>query len=84
MDITDFITWLLNEIIKLFTNIFNILNNITFSGTSLLKVIITIGILGALIPIILTIAPSGMYNKGESAGRDIKREREKEKRSKTK
>lgn len=84
MDITEFMTWFINEIIKLFTGIFNLINNITFAGTSLLKVIITIGILGALIPIILTIAPSGSFSRGESAGRDIKRAREKEQRSKSK
>lgn len=83
MDISNFITWFINEIITMFTSLFNILNNITFANTSLLKVIITIGILGALIPVILTIAPSGMYNRGESAGKDIKREREKEKRRKS-
>lgn len=55
MDITNFMQWFINEILSMFTNIYNILNNITFMGTSLLKVILTITILSIILPILLTL-----------------------------
>lgn len=56
MDITNFMTWFMNQVISIFTKCFNILDSITFSGTSLLKVIVTIIIISVLIPVILTIS----------------------------
>ena len=58
MDITEFMTWWLSQVLQLFTKIFNLLDNIQFMGTSLLKVILTILILSVLIPVILTISKS--------------------------
>ena len=55
MDITSFMTWFLNQVVSIFTFTYSTLNNITFMGTSLLKVILTIGILSALLPVILTL-----------------------------
>lgn len=58
MDITEFMTWWLSQVLQLFTKIFNLLDSIQFMGTSLLKVILTILILSVLIPVILTISKS--------------------------
>ena len=58
MDITDFMTWWLSQVLQLFTKIFNLLDSIEFMGTSLLRVIVTILILSVLIPVILTISKS--------------------------
>lgn len=58
MDITEFMTWFLSQVLQLFTKIFNLLDSIQFMGTSLLKVILTILILSVLIPVILTISKS--------------------------
>lgn len=55
MDITNFMTWFINQVVNIFTFAYSTLNDITFMGTSLLKVILTIGILGALLPVILTL-----------------------------
>ncbi len=58
MDISDFMAWFLNQVLNMFTWIFNILDNIKFLGTSLLDLIITITVLSFLIPVILTIGKS--------------------------
>lgn len=55
MDITNFMTWFIYQVVNIFTFVYSTLNDITFMGTSLLKVILTIGILGALLPVILTL-----------------------------
>lgn len=56
MDITNFITWFINQVISIFTKCFNIMDSIQFAGTSLLKVIVTIAILVPLIGVVLTIS----------------------------
>ena len=58
MDISDFMAWFLNQVLNMFTWIFNILDNIKFLVTSLLDLIITITVLSFLIPVILTIGKS--------------------------
>lgn len=58
MDISDFMAWFLNQVLNMFTWIFNILDNIKFLGTSLLDLIITITVLSFLIPVILTLGKS--------------------------
>lgn len=63
MDITNFMTWFLSEVVKIFTFVFSTLDNITFMGTSLLNVILTIVILSALLPILLTIARSSRVSR---------------------
>lgn len=55
MDITYFMTWFSGQVVKIFSWMFNILDSITFAGTSLLRVIVTIIILSVLIPVIFTI-----------------------------
>lgn len=56
MDISYFINWFIDQVINIFSWAFNLLDTITFNGTSLLKVIVTIIIIGVLIPVILTIS----------------------------
>jgi len=58
MDISNFMSWWINQVGRIFTYTFNTLNSIEFAGTSLLKITISITILSALIPVILTIANS--------------------------
>lgn len=58
MDITNFMTWFISQVINMFTWIFNTLDSITFAGTSLLRISVTIFILSCLIPIILTVGKS--------------------------
>lgn len=69
MDITNFISWFLNVVSSIFSDVFGILNNITFAGTSLLKFMLTIVILSTLLPVLLTIANS------QSIGRVAKSEK---------
>ena len=58
MDISGFMSWFVNQVITIFTKCFNIMDNIQFGGTSLLKVMITIAILVPLLSVILTISQS--------------------------
>ena len=72
MDITNFMTWFINQVLSIFGQCFTILDNITFMGTSLLKVILTIAILGIILPVLLTL------NKDvERVGGKIARSKEK-------
>lgn len=57
-DISSFMTWFITEVVKIFTSFFNILDNIQFAGTSLLKICIVVMILGALLPVVLTLSHS--------------------------
>lgn len=61
MDISNFMTWFVDQVISIFTWAFNLLDSIQFWGTSLLKLSVTIIIINAMIPIILT-----LVNKGTS------------------
>lgn len=58
MDITNFMTWFISQIVKMFSWFFGILDNFKFAGTSLLSVIIVIMIFSALLPVLLTISKS--------------------------
>lgn len=66
MDITNFMTWFLEQVVDMFTAIFIILDSIEFAGTSLLRVILTILVLGSLLSVILTISKSVNYVGGKS------------------
>lgn len=79
-DITSFMTWFVSEVVKIFTSFFNILDGITFAGTSLLKVSITILILSALLPVVLTLSHS--VNTFTSISEKRERNAEKAKRKK--
>lgn len=58
MDITNFITWFVSQVVNIFSKCYSILDSITFAGTSLLRVIITIIILGSLVGVFLTLSKS--------------------------
>ena len=60
-DITDFMTWFVSSVVDMFSEFFSILDSITFAGTSLLRVMLSILILGSLIGVILTIGQSFNY-----------------------
>lgn len=74
-DITDFMSWFVSEVVDMFFELFSILDGITFAGTSLLKVILTLLILGALLPVILTFARSLSSNLSKSERSDRVRNR---------
>lgn len=82
MDISNFIQWFVTQVVEIFSQLFSILDSITFSGTSLLKVITGILIISTLIPIIMTIAPTGTYNTGEKVGKNERKKLEQEKKNK--
>ena len=58
MDITNFMQWFIQQVVSMFQQLFGILEDIEFMGTNLLQVIVTIIIIGAIIPILLTIGTS--------------------------
>lgn len=74
-DITDFMTWFLGQVVSLFGDIFSLLDSITFMGTSLLKVLLTILILGSLIGVVLTIGKSTNYVVSRSERVDRKNQK---------
>lgn len=55
MDITNFFTWFMNQFINIISWMFGTLNQITINGVSLLMIMITIVIIGTIIPILMTI-----------------------------
>ncbi len=66
MDITNFMQWFIDQIVNMFTYFFNLLDSITFMGTSLLRVIITISILIPLMSVLLTISKNGSIRVSKS------------------
>lgn len=67
MDISNFMTWFIQQVVRIFQYTYTMLNNITFSGTSLLKVIIFINIIIPFIYLVITIpvSPKGAYREGQ-------------------
>lgn len=61
MDITEFMTWFLSQVFNIFTFAFTTLDSIEFMGTSLLRVMLTILIIGSLLGVVLTISKSVNY-----------------------
>lgn len=55
MDISNFMSWFITQVVNIFKWFYNLLNSITFGGTSLLKVLVTIVILVPLLSVVLTI-----------------------------
>lgn len=55
MDISNFMSWFITQVVNIFKWFYNLLDSITFGGTSLLKVLVTIVILVPLISVVLTI-----------------------------
>ena len=75
MDISGFMSWFVSEVIGMFTWAFNILDSITFAGTSLLKVLVTIMILVPLLGVVLTLSQSVSVMGYKSERIEEKRER---------
>ena len=74
-DISDFMSWFIGQVVDMFGEIYSILDSITFAGTSLLKVLLTILILGSLIGVILTIGKSVSTNLSKSQRSERVKER---------
>lgn len=55
LDITEFITWFINQVIYIIGEAFTLLDNIQIAGTSLLKIMIVIFIIGTILPVLLTL-----------------------------
>lgn len=56
MDITNFMSWFIDQVVSIFTWVYSTLDSIKFMGTSLLKVSVTLMILIPLIGVVLTIS----------------------------
>lgn len=66
MDISDFMGWFFDQVVTIFSFVYNTLDSITFFNTSLLKVSVTILIFSALIPVLFTIATTHRVNGSKS------------------
>ncbi len=66
MDITNFMSWFVNQVVSIFSWFFNTLDSITFAGTSLLKVSITIVILVPLVGVLLTLTKNSSITVSKS------------------
>lgn len=77
MDITEFMTWWINQVIIIISKCFQILQNIEFMGTNLLAVITTIIIIGVALPVLLTL-PTGGIETIINTGERIKPRKEKD------
>lgn len=80
MDISNFMTWFINQVVSIFTELFRILQNIQFLGTNLLQVIVTIIIISSILPILLTIGNSngGIFRTVNSYNERVKKANQKE------
>ena len=75
-DISTFMTWWLNQVIGIITYCYNVLDSLQFGGTSVLRLILTITIIGALFKVTLVI-PQQIIPKGERTRHDNKPKRDK-------
>lgn len=66
MDITNFMSWFVNQVVNIFSWIFSTLDSITFAGTSLLRVSITIVILVPLVGVLLTLTKNSSITVSKS------------------
>lgn len=55
LDIGNFMTWFVSQCVSIFGSVYNILDSITFLGTSLLKFSITILIISATVSVLFTL-----------------------------
>ena len=55
LDITDFMVWFINQVISIIGQAYTLIDNIQIAGTSLLKIMIVIFIIGTILPVLLTI-----------------------------
>lgn len=83
-DISNFISWFIQQFINIGTQVINILDNIViYGGVTLLDFIIAITILGMFLSIILAIPQNAMH-KVERIGRERKKKKENDKEWRTK
>ncbi len=66
MDISNFMSWFVNQVVNMFSWFFETLDSITFAGTSLLKVSVTIVILVPLVGVFLTLSKNLNVTSGKS------------------
>lgn len=59
MDISNFMSWFVSQVVRIFTWCFNTLDSIQFGGTTLLRVLVTIVILVPLLSVFLTLGKNG-------------------------
>ena len=80
MDISNFMTWFINQVVSMFTNLFGILEDIEFLGTNLLQVLVTILIIGTILPILLTLGYSngGIIRDAKSYNDRVRNRNQKE------
>lgn len=73
-DITYFMNWFIDQVVKIFTFTFNTLDSITFWGFSLLDFIIGISVISAMLTVLFTFAPktSSMITGKERSKRSRK------------
>lgn len=65
MDITNFMTWFINQVVNMFTWIYSTLSSIKFMGTNLLQFSVTLMILIPLIGVVLTISSNVGFVRAE-------------------
>lgn len=79
MDISNFITWFIEQVVSIGKGAINILDSIIiYQGVSMLDFIIAIVILGMFLTIILAI-PQNAMNKAEKSIRESKKRERKNK-----
>ena len=76
LDITDFMLWFINQVISIIGQAFTLIDNIQIAGTSLLKIMIVIFIIGTLLPVLLTIT-QGITETSISYGYPAKKKKKK-------
>lgn len=81
MDITNFMTQFINLIVNFFIWAYKELNNITFSGISLLQYIITILVLGVIVEILFTLVSSRSISSSRSYAISERRKAERSKKN---
>lgn len=79
MDISDFITWFIEQVVNIGTKTIAIIDSIIiYEGVTMLDFIIAIILLGMFLTIILAI-PQNAMNKAEKIGRERKRKEKNDK-----
>lgn len=81
-NITPFMTWWVNIVINTLTKLFNMLDSFEFMGTTLLEVTISIVIISAMLPILLTIANTTRISVEKAERRKAINDRKNNKKSK--
>lgn len=81
-NITPFMTWWVNLVVNTLTKLFNILDSFEFMETTLLEVTISIVIISAMIPILLTLANTTRISVEKAERRKAINDRQNNKKSK--